>query len=77
MSLKVPELMHESVLLCLMLFIRFSRYGGDVVGKLQKTFFNDTLTYMICILSEMTLFVNADPADFSPLIKLCLHSVSS
>jgi hypothetical protein len=46
-----------------MLFIRFRRYR-HTVGLLQRTFFRDTMKYMICITSEMILFINADPTDF-------------
>ncbi|KAG2744146.1 hypothetical protein P692DRAFT_20837779 [Suillus brevipes Sb2] len=41
-------LLHELVLSCLMLFIRFRRYR-HAVGLLQRTFFRDTMKYMICI----------------------------
>ncbi|KAG2135509.1 hypothetical protein DEU56DRAFT_807374 [Suillus clintonianus] len=46
--------LYELVLSCLMVFIRFRRYHGTV-GPLQRTFFNDTMMYMICIMS-MSVF---------------------
>jgi hypothetical protein len=49
---KIFGLMHESVLLCLMLYIRFSKYN-DAIGQLQETFFNDSVRYMMCIMSKM------------------------
>jgi hypothetical protein len=61
---KIFELMHESVLLCLMLYIRFSKYN-NAIGPLQKTFFNDSVRYMMCIMSKMTLVTQTGlHADF-------------
>jgi hypothetical protein len=71
---KIFELMHESVLLCLMLYIRSSKYI-NAIGQLQETFFNDSVRYMVCIMSKMTLVAQAGlRADFLLFVKSCLRS---
>ncbi|KAG1761780.1 hypothetical protein EDD22DRAFT_894604 [Suillus occidentalis] len=67
-------LLHELVLSCLMLFIRFRRYG-HTVGLLQRTFFHDTMKYMICITimsSFSILLTMLAPVCCVPIV---IHSV--
>ncbi|KAG2054159.1 hypothetical protein BDR06DRAFT_955773 [Suillus hirtellus] len=61
-------LLYELVLFCLMMYIRFSKYG-NAVGLLQRTFFNDSAKYMICIMSKIILF-----AETGPCVDILLSS---
>lgn len=59
-SPKIPELMHESVLLCLMLFIKSRKYK-NAIGPVPETYFRDTTRYMIYIMSKLPLFRQSWP----------------
>ncbi|KAG2110701.1 hypothetical protein DEU56DRAFT_241054 [Suillus clintonianus] len=73
-------LLYELVLSCLMLFIRFRRYRGTV-GLLQRTFFNDTMKYMICIMimsSFSILLTMLSPGTWVSITnspEIVIHSV--
>ncbi|KAG1739560.1 hypothetical protein EDB19DRAFT_837814 [Suillus lakei] len=73
-------LIYELVLLCLMLFIRFRRYR-DTIGRLQKTFFNDSMKYMICIIIvssfsiSMNIFPPATWVAITDSPQIVIHSV--
>ncbi|KAG1895490.1 uncharacterized protein F5891DRAFT_669156 [Suillus fuscotomentosus] len=73
-------LLYELVLFCLMLYIRFSKYG-NVVGLLQRTFFNDSVTYMICmiIVSSFNIILTmAPPVTWIAITdspQIVIHSV--
>ncbi|KIK46128.1 hypothetical protein CY34DRAFT_800838, partial [Suillus luteus UH-Slu-Lm8-n1] len=73
-------LLFELVLSCLMLFIRFSRYQ-HTVGLLQRTFFHDTMKYMICIMimsSFSILLTMLTPGTWVPITnspQVVIHSV--
>ncbi|KAG0703298.1 hypothetical protein DFH29DRAFT_1078978 [Suillus ampliporus] len=78
----VSLFLYELVLLCLMLFIRFRRYKSTI-GQLQATFFNDSMGYMICIMSasSFSIIMNiAAPISWigitdSDSIQIVIHSV--
>lgn len=73
-------LLYELVLSCLMLFIRFKRYK-HTVGLLQRTFFHDTMKYMICITIMslfsifLTMFAPATWVSISDSPQIVIHSV--
>ncbi|KAG2753490.1 hypothetical protein P692DRAFT_20244525 [Suillus brevipes Sb2] len=73
-------LLFESVLFCLMLFIRFRRYKHPI-GLLQRTFFHDTMKYMICIIlmsSFSILLTMVAPGTWVPITnspQVVIHSV--
>ncbi|KAG0698809.1 hypothetical protein DFH29DRAFT_80992 [Suillus ampliporus] len=72
--------LYELVLLCLMLFIRFRRYNSTI-GQLQETFFNDSVRYMICIMSasSFSIILNmAPPVSWIAItdsLQIVIHSV--
>ncbi|KAG0698819.1 hypothetical protein DFH29DRAFT_81472 [Suillus ampliporus] len=63
-----------------MLFIRFRRYNNSV-GLLQKTFFKDSATYMICIMimSSFSIILNLTPpitwVSVTDSPQIVIHSV--
>ncbi|KAG0703295.1 hypothetical protein DFH29DRAFT_917282 [Suillus ampliporus] len=73
-------LLYELVLLCLMLFIRFRRYQSTA-GRLQATFFNDSVRYMICIMSvsSLSIILNMTPPiswiSITDSLQIVIHSV--
>ncbi|KAG1739535.1 hypothetical protein EDB19DRAFT_1979716 [Suillus lakei] len=73
-------LLYELVLLCLMLYIRFSKYP-NVVGQLQETFFNDSVRYMIYIMiasSFSIILTMAPPVTWVSITdspQVVIHSV--
>ncbi|KAG1751777.1 hypothetical protein EDB19DRAFT_2000595 [Suillus lakei] len=73
-------LLYEVVLFCLMLFIRFRRYK-HTVGRLQRTFFNDTMKYMIGIMfmSSFSILLTIFPPETWVSItdspQIVIHSV--
>ncbi|KAG2114197.1 uncharacterized protein F5147DRAFT_678393 [Suillus discolor] len=73
-------LLYELVLFCLMLYIRFSKYG-NAVGLLQRTFFNDSARYMICIMivsSFNIILTMAPPVTWVSITdspQIVIHSV--
>lgn len=73
-------LLFELVLFCLLLFIRFRRYT-HTVGLLQRTFFHDTMKYMICIIimsSFSILLTQLAPDSWVPITnspQVVIHSV--
>ncbi|KAG1766615.1 hypothetical protein EV702DRAFT_1271934 [Suillus placidus] len=73
-------LLYELVLLCLMLFIRFKRYGG-ATRPFQETFFNDSVRYMICIMivSSFSIVLNIVPpitwVSITDSPQIVIHSV--
>ncbi|KAG0698816.1 hypothetical protein DFH29DRAFT_81347 [Suillus ampliporus] len=72
--------LYELVLLCLMLFIRFRRYNSTT-GQLQETFFNDSVRYMICIMSAspFSIILNMAPPiswiSITSSLQIVIHSV--
>ncbi|KAG1739541.1 hypothetical protein EDB19DRAFT_836457 [Suillus lakei] len=72
--------MHDPVLLCLMLYIRFSKYS-IAVGPLQKTFFNDSVRYMMCIMivSSFSIILTMVPpitwVSITDSPQILIHSV--
>ncbi|KAG1854102.1 hypothetical protein C8R48DRAFT_722250 [Suillus tomentosus] len=73
-------LLYELVLFCLMMYIRFSKYG-NVVGLLQRTFFNDQARYMIClmIVSSFNIILTMAPpvtwVSITDSPQIVIHSV--
>ncbi|KAG1750465.1 uncharacterized protein EDB91DRAFT_1244047 [Suillus paluster] len=73
-------LLFELVLFCLMLFIRFGMYK-NTVGPLQKTFFKDTMKYMICIMIMssfsilLTMFPPVTWVAITDSPQIVIHSV--
>ncbi|KIK36004.1 hypothetical protein CY34DRAFT_811691 [Suillus luteus UH-Slu-Lm8-n1] len=73
-------LLFELVLFCLLLFIRFRRYK-HTAGLLQRTFFHDTMKYMICIMimsSFSILLTQLTPDSWVPITnspQVVVHSV--
>ncbi|KAG1810860.1 uncharacterized protein BJ212DRAFT_1483996 [Suillus subaureus] len=73
-------LLYELVLLCLMLYIRFSKYG-NAVGLLQETFFNDSVRYMMCIMvmSSFSIILTMVPpvtwVSITDSPQIVIHSV--
>ncbi|KAG1751779.1 hypothetical protein EDB19DRAFT_1199833 [Suillus lakei] len=73
-------LLYEVVLFCLMLFIRFRRYK-HAVGRLQRTFFNDTMKYMIGIIfmSSISILLTISPpatwVSITDSPQIVVHSV--
>ncbi|KAG1739559.1 hypothetical protein EDB19DRAFT_837718 [Suillus lakei] len=76
----ISLLIYELVLLCLMSFIRFRRYK-NTIGPLQRTFFNDSMKYMICIMivSLLSIFMNIFPpmtlVTITDSPQIVIHSV--
>ncbi|KAG2749453.1 hypothetical protein P692DRAFT_20832976 [Suillus brevipes Sb2] len=73
-------LLYELVLLCLMLYIRFSKYN-DAIGQLQETFFNDSVRYMMCIMivSSFSIILTMAPpitwVSITDSPQIVIHSV--
>ncbi|KAG1727053.1 uncharacterized protein EDB91DRAFT_1254020 [Suillus paluster] len=75
-------MLYELVLLCLMSFIR-SRWYKDIsiVGSLQKTFFDDSVRYMICIMimTSFTIILTMSPpitwVAITDSPQIVIHSV--
>jgi hypothetical protein len=73
-------LLYELVLLCLMLYIRFSKYS-NAVGLLQETFFNDSVRYMMCIIvmSSFSIILTMAPpitwVSITDSPQIVIHSV--
>ncbi|KAG1836544.1 hypothetical protein DFJ58DRAFT_749778 [Suillus subalutaceus] len=73
-------LLYELVLLCLMLYIRFSKYS-NAIGKLQETFFNDSMRYMMCIMvmSSFSIILTMVPpitwVSITDSPQIVIHSV--
>ncbi|KAG2348746.1 hypothetical protein BDR05DRAFT_995150 [Suillus weaverae] len=73
-------LLYELVLLCLMLYIRFSKYN-DAIGPLQETFFNDSVKYMMCIMivSSFSIILTMVPpitwVSITDSPQIVIHSV--
>jgi hypothetical protein len=73
-------LLYELVLLCLMLYIRFSKYS-NAVGLLQETFFNDSVRYMMCIIvmSSFSIILTMVPpitwVSITDSPQIVIHSV--
>ncbi|KAG1780143.1 hypothetical protein EV702DRAFT_1276581 [Suillus placidus] len=73
-------LLYELVLLCLMLYIRFSKYN-DAIGPLQETFFNDSVRYMMCIMivSSFSIILTMVPpitwVSITDSPQIVIHSV--
>ncbi|KAG1751774.1 hypothetical protein EDB19DRAFT_1199612 [Suillus lakei] len=73
-------LLYELVLSCLMLFIRSKRYKHSI-GLLQRTFFHDTMKYMICIMIMssfsilLTMFFPATWVSVTDSPQIVIHSV--
>ncbi|KAG0698817.1 hypothetical protein DFH29DRAFT_81425 [Suillus ampliporus] len=73
-------LLYELVLLCLMLFIRSRRYKYTL-GAFQKTFFNDSVRYMICIMimSSISIILTMSPpitwVSITDSPQIVIHSV--
>ncbi|KAG2120249.1 hypothetical protein DEU56DRAFT_114681 [Suillus clintonianus] len=73
-------LFYELVLFCLMLFIRITRYK-HTVGRLQRTFFKDTMKYMIGIIfmSSLSIFFAIFPpptlGSMTDSSQIVIHSV--
>ncbi|KAG1727081.1 uncharacterized protein EDB91DRAFT_897826 [Suillus paluster] len=75
-------ILYESVLLCLMLFIRSRWYKNtSTVGLLQETFFNDSVRYMICIMivTSFSIILNMSPpitwVAITDSLQVVIHSV--
>ncbi|KAG0701913.1 hypothetical protein DFH29DRAFT_1069410 [Suillus ampliporus] len=72
--------LYELVLLCLMLFIRFRRYQSTI-GQLQAIFFNDSVRYMIYIMSasSFSIIMNMAPpiswVSITNSPQIVIHSV--
>ncbi|KAG1830075.1 hypothetical protein DFJ58DRAFT_750601 [Suillus subalutaceus] len=49
-------LLYELVLLCLMLYIRFSKYSNPI-GPLQEAYFSDSLRYVMCIMAMSSVSI--------------------
>lgn len=73
-------LLYELVLFCLMMYIKFSKYG-NAVGLLQRTFFNDSARYMICIMivSSFNIILTMAPpitwVSITDSPQIVIHSV--
>lgn len=73
-------LLYELVLLCLLLYIRFSKYN-NAIGQLQETFFNDSVRYMMCIMimSSFSIILTMAPpitwVSITDSPQIVIHSV--
>lgn len=73
-------LLYELVLLCLLLYIRSSKYN-NAIGQLQETFFNDSVRYMMCIMimSSFSIILTMAPpitwVSITDSPQIVIHSV--
>ncbi|KAG2038872.1 hypothetical protein BDR03DRAFT_1091032 [Suillus americanus] len=72
--------LYELVLLCLMLYIRFSKYS-NAIGPLQETYFSDSVRYTTCIMimSSFSIILTMVPpiawVSITDSPQIVIHSV--